>query len=77
MKLFKKAIAIITAAASMFLAVACDGGNGAKSSENADKMVITATSPSDGKTVCLAGKTVRELYVDYTVGKSDGLSIAY
>lgn len=74
MKLFKKAIAIITAAASIFLAVACDGGNGAESSENADKMVITAISPSDGKTVCLAGKTVKEVYVDYTVGKSDGLS---
>lgn len=74
MKLFKRTIAIIMAAASMFLVVACDGGNITESMQNNDEMVITATNPSDGKTVCLANKTVKEVYVDYVVGKSDELS---
>ena len=74
MNSLKKTIAVMMAAASMFLVVACDGGNSTESMRNNEKMVITATSPSDGKTVCLANKTVKDVYVDYVVGKSDELS---
>ena len=77
MKNLKNITAAVTAAISLFLVAACSGGGNSSTSESAknnDKMVITATSPSDGKNVCLANKTVKEVYVDYVVGKSDELS---
>ena len=77
MKILKKILAVFAAAISVFSVAACsESGNagGTESVGSTDKMIITATSPSDGKNVCIANKTVKEIYVDYTVGKSDGLS---
>ena len=77
MKILKKFFAVVMAAISVFFVVACfESGNtsGTESIGNMDKMTITATSPSNDKTVCLANKTVKEVYVDYVVGKSDELS---
>ena len=77
MKILKKILAVFAAAISVFSVVACsESGNagGTESVGSTDKMIITATSPSDGKNVCIANKTVKEIYVDYFVGKSDELS---
>lgn len=77
MKILKKILAVFAAAISVFSVVACSGNGNAGGTESVgsmDKMIITATSPSDGKNVCIANKTVKEIYVDYFVGKSDELS---
>ena len=71
MKILKKILAVFAAAISVFSVVACsENGNagGTESVGSTDKMIITATSPSDGKNVCIANKTVKEIYVDYFVG---------